>query len=68
MLLGVKKDLEDERKINYEIKTKDGEILKFTSDDEVGYKIIKRIAEMWIEEIRLDEETNEWYSKLYEGR
>lgn len=59
-----KRDVEDERKINYEFKSSDGNIYHFTSEDEVTYQTIRMIANAWIESIELI--NDEWYAVLYE--
>lgn len=61
-----KKDLNDERKINYTLKTYDGKTLKFTSDDDQPYSMLVRLQDAWIEKIDLID--NEWYATLYEER
>ena len=59
-----KKDINDERKINYTLKTYDKKILKFTSDDEQPPSMLGRLQNAWIEKISLID--NEWIAILYE--
>lgn len=59
-----KKDVNDERKINYTFKTYDNEILKFTSEEKQPFSILTRLQNAWIETIELA--NNEWFVVLYE--
>ena len=59
-----RKDINDERKINYTFKTYDGKVLKFTSDEEQPYSMLGRLQDAWIE--RIDLVNNEWFASLYE--
>lgn len=59
-----KKDINDERKINYKLKTYDNEILEFTSEEEQPYSMLVRLQNAWIEKIELI--NNEWFAVLYE--
>lgn len=59
-----KKDVNDERKINYTLKTYEGTVLKFTSDEEQPYSMLTRLQNAWIESIELV--NNEWFAVLYE--
>lgn len=56
-------DLEDERKINYEMLIEDtGEKMKFTSEDTVSAETMKQIRKSTIRKVRLA--NNEWYVSL----
>ena len=59
-----KKDIEDERKINYTLKTYDGKVLTFTSEEEQPLSMLSRLQDAWIESIALID--NEWFATLYE--
>ena len=59
-----KKDINDERKINYTIKTYENEVIKFTSDEPQTNSMLRRLQEMWIDKIELI--NNEWFVSLYE--
>lgn len=59
-----KKDVEDERKINYTLKTYENQVLKFTSEDEQPYSMLVRLRNAWIDKIELI--NNEWFASLYE--
>lgn len=59
-----KKDANDERKINYTLKTYDGKLLKFTSEEAQPFSILERLRYAWIESIELI--NNEWNVVLYE--
>ena len=59
-----KKDVNDERKINYTLKTYEGTTLKFTSDEEQPYSMLVRLQDAWIEKLELV--NNEWFAILYE--
>lgn len=59
-----KKDINDERKINYTLKTYDGKVLNFTSDEKQSCIMIFRLKYAWIEKIELV--NNEWFVTLYE--
>ena len=59
-----KKDVNDERKINYVLKTDDNEILRFTSEEEQPGSMLVRLQNAWIEKIELI--NNEWFVTLYE--
>ena len=56
-------DLEDERKINYEMLIENtGEKMKFTSEDIVSAETMKQIRKSVIRKVRL--ENNEWSVSL----
>lgn len=59
-----KKDVNDERKINYTFKTYENEVLKFTSEEEQPRSMLIRLQNAWIEKIELL--NNEWFVTLYE--
>ena len=59
-----KKDVDDKRKINYTLKTQDGKILKFTSEEEQPRSMLNRVRNSWIDKIELV--NNEWFVTLYE--
>ena len=59
-----KKDVDDERKINYTLKTHDCKILKFTSEEEQPHSMLNRVRNSWIDKIELV--NNEWFVTLYE--
>lgn len=59
-----KKDVNDERKINYTLKTYDDKVLKFTSEEEQPRSMLIRLQNAWIEKIELV--NNEWFATLYE--
>ncbi|MEE1078545.1 MAG: hypothetical protein UIC64_05770 [Agathobacter sp.] len=59
-----KKDVNDERKINYTLKTYDGKVIKFTSDEPQPNSMLRRLQDAWIETIELV--NNEWFATLYE--
>lgn len=59
-----KKDVNDERKINYTLKAYDGNTLKFTSDEPQPHSMLTRLRYAWIETIELID--NEWHATLYE--
>ena len=59
-----KKDVDDERKINYTLKAHDGKILKFTSEEEQPHSMLNRVRNSWIDKIELV--NNEWFVTLYE--
>lgn len=59
-----KKDINDERKIHYTLKTYDEKVLQFTSDDEQPYSMLVRLQNAWIDKIELID--NEWFATLYE--
>lgn len=59
-----KKDIHDERKINYTLKTYDNKIEKFTSEDSVTYSMMVRLQNAWVDTIELV--NNEWNVLLYE--
>lgn len=59
-----KKDLKDERKINYKFKTHNGELKEFTSDDLVSYDIITRLRASLIDKVELVHD--EWNAVIYE--
>ena len=61
-----KKDVNDERKINYTLKTYEGEILEFTSDDDQPLSMLSRLHDSWVEKIVLVD--NEWFATLYESK
>lgn len=57
------KNINDMRTIHYTFKC-DGEVKKFTSDDDVSFSMLMRIADAWIESIELVD--NEWFVVIYE--
>jgi hypothetical protein len=63
-----KKDVEDERKINYTFRMKEWDgtehIERFTSDDKATYSMMLRLQDAWIDTIKLID--NEWCAVLYE--
>lgn len=59
-----KKDVNDERKINYTVKTYDGKVLTFTSEEEQPRSMLVRLREAWVDKIELV--NNEWNVSLYE--
>lgn len=59
-----KKDVNDERKINYTLKTYDNKILNFTSDEGQPQSMLIRLQNAWIDKIELI--NNEWFATLYE--
>lgn len=59
-----KKDVNDERKINYTFKTYENEVLKFTSEEEQPGSMLVRLQNAWIDTIELV--NNEWFVSLYE--
>lgn len=61
-----KKDVDDERKINYKFTMKDEEekVVEFTSEDEMPIWMIGRIREAWVRKIELI--NDEWYAEIYE--
>ena len=59
-----KKDVDDERKINYTLKTHDGKILKFTSEEVQPRSMLNIVRNSWIDKIELV--NNEWFVALYE--
>lgn len=63
-----KKDRDDETKIVYEFRAKDGEVMRFTSEDTVSIPMIYRIRYAWVEsiELRREGDTDFWFAKLYE--
>lgn len=67
-----KKDLEDERKINYTFRNfEDGKDAHWTSEDTCNFSTMERIRNAWIESIELiknefNNPEGEWYAVLYE--
>ena len=59
-----KKDVNDERKINYTLKTYDDKVLNFTSEEEQPRSMLIRLQNSWIDKIKLV--NNEWFATLYE--
>ena len=59
-----KKDVNDERKINYTLKTYDDKVLNFTSEEEQPRSMLIRLQNAWIDKIKLV--NNEWFANLYE--
>ncbi len=59
-----KKDIEDDRKINYKFKTRNGELKEFTSDDLIPYDMLKRLANSWIDTVKLVD--NKWNVVVHE--
>ena len=59
-----KKDVNDERKINYTLKTYDDKVLNFTSEEEQPRSMLIRLQNAWIDKIKLV--NNEWFATLYE--
>lgn len=59
-----KKDVNDERKINYTLKTYDDKVLNFTSEEEQPRSMLIRLQNAWIDKIELV--NNEWFATLYE--
>ena len=59
-----KKDVNDERKINYTLKTYDYKVLNFTSEEEQQRSMLIRLQNAWIDKIKLV--NNEWFANLYE--
>lgn len=59
-----KKDVNDERKINYTLKTYDYKVLNFTSEEEQPRSMLIRLQNAWIDKIKLV--NNEWFATLYE--
>lgn len=59
-----KKDVNDERKIHYTLRTYDGKVLKFTSEEEQPRSMLNRVRNSWIDKIELV--NNEWFVTLYE--
>ena len=59
-----KKDVNDERKINYTLKTYDYKVLNFTSEEEKPRSMLIRLQNAWIDKIKLV--NNEWFANLYE--
>ena len=59
-----KKDVNDERKINYTLKTYDYKVLNFTSEEEQTRSMLIRLQNAWIYKIKLV--NNEWFANLYE--
>ena len=59
-----KKDVNDERKINYTLKTYDDKVLNFTSEEEQQRSMLIRLQNAWIDKIKLV--NNEWFANLYE--
>ena len=59
-----KRDTNDERKINYTFRDRDGNTQAFTSDDYCGFVFMERLRQAWIETIELI--NGEWYATLYE--
>ena len=59
-----KKDVNDERKIHYTLKTYDYKVLNFTSEEEQPRSMLIRLQNAWIDKIKLV--NNEWFATLYE--
>ena len=59
-----KKDVNDERKINYTLKTYDDKVLNFTSEEEQPRSMLIRLQNALIDKIKLV--NNEWFANLYE--
>ena len=59
-----KKDVNDERKIHYTLRTYDDNVLKFTSEEEQPRSMLNRVRNSWIDKIELV--NNEWFVTLYE--
>ena len=61
-----KKDINDERKINYTLLTIEGTVEKFTSEDLMPFSMFERLKNAWIENIELV--SGEWYALLRESK
>lgn len=59
-----RKDIEDERKINYRFTDYEGNVQEFTSEDKMPYSMLGRLQQAWIATVILKD--NEWYADLYE--
>lgn len=59
-----KKDVKDERKIDYTFTTCEGEVQKFTSDEEFDNSFIQRIGQAWIKSLKLVDDV--WHVELVE--
>lgn len=59
-----KRDIADERKINYTFRTYENEVLKFTSEEEQPGSLLVRLQNAWVEKIELI--NNEWFVTLCE--
>lgn len=58
-----KKDINDDRIIHYTFKC-NGEVKKFTSEDELPRTMLSRLGKSWIKSIKLID--GEWFAELYE--
>ena len=60
-----KRDIDDERKINYRFTDFRGSTMCFTSEDYCEPSFMHRLRNAWIKNIELI--NNEWFAELYEG-
>ena len=65
LITWAREDEDDERFINYTFRALDGEVMHFTSENEVTPHMMRRLQNSWIEKVELTPE-NTWDIVIYE--